>query len=93
MSYTEILIWLQGIDWIREVIGTIAIICGFIAKWQLGNGKKVGWLWGFAGSFFWLIFSARIESPTGFLNNLVFLCLAVRGYRIWTSRGVGETAK
>lgn len=81
MSFTEI-------DWIRESIGALAMICGFLAKWQLGNGKKTGWLWGFAGSLFWLVFCIQIESPTGLLNNLVFLLLAVRGYRLWTKNDV-----
>lgn len=86
MIFTEIHNWLQGVDWILESIGALAVICGFLAKWQLGNGKKTGWLWGFAGSFFWLIFAIKIESPTSSLNNLVFLWLAVRGYRIWTRK-------
>jgi nicotinamide riboside transporter PnuC len=90
MSFTEILTLLQGVDWIREAIGLVAIICGFLSKWQLGNGRKIGWLWGFAGSFAWLVFCVRIESPTGLLNNLVFLWLAVRGYRMWTKHDVGR---
>jgi len=93
MSFTDIWIWLQGVDWLREAIGTTAIFCGFIAKWKIGNGKIQGWVWGFAGSFFWMFFALRIESPTGFLNNLVFLWLAVRGYKLWKKNDVRGAAQ
>jgi hypothetical protein len=89
MIFTEIFNWLQRVDLVLETIGLLAMICGFLAKWQLGNSKKSGWLWGFAGSFFWLAFCLRIESPTGLVNNIVFLLLAVRGYRIWTKNDLG----
>jgi len=89
MSFTEILNWLSGPAGIREFIGLLAMVCGFLAKWELGNGKKSGWLWGFAASFFWLVFCVKIESPTGLINNCVFLLLAVRGYRMWTKNNVG----
>lgn len=75
--------WLISIDWFRELLGFLAIVCGFTAKWKLGYRRIDGWLWGALGTIFWMGFSVRIESPTGFLNNLVFLWLAIRGYRLW----------
>jgi hypothetical protein len=83
MNYTEILNWLAQVDWTREAIGCFAIGCGMIGKWQLGSHNKVGWLWGFAGSLGWLLFAVRIESPTGVINNFVYLLLSVRGYMAW----------
>ena len=83
MSYTEILSWLANVDWIREAIGTTAIACGFVGKWKLGSHKKIGWLWSFIGSFFWLLFAWRIESPTGLINNTLYLYLSWRGYKMW----------
>ncbi len=83
MDFTETLNWLSNVDWIREAIGTTAIACGMVGKWKLGSGKRVGWIWGFIGSFFWLWFAIRIESPTGVINNFVFLLLSIRGYKAW----------
>ena len=79
----EILNWLADVDWVREAIGTVAIVCGIIGKWKLGSNQKIGWVWGFLGTFFWWLFAIRIESPTGFINNAVYLLLSVRGYMVW----------
>jgi hypothetical protein len=83
MNYTEILNWLANVDWLREAIGTTAIACGFVGKWKLGSHKKIGWMWSFIGSFFWLLFAWRIESPTGLINNTLYLYLSWRGYKMW----------
>lgn len=83
MDFTEILNWLANVDWTREVIGCLAIGCGMIGKWKLGSHKQSGWLWGFVGSFFWLLFALRIESPTGLVNNFIYLLLSIRGYYVW----------
>ncbi len=83
MDFTEILNWLATVDWVREAIGCFAIGCGMVGKWKLGSHNKIGWLWSFVGSFGWLLFAVRIESPTGFLNNLVYILLSVRGYMVW----------
>lgn len=83
MDFTEILNWLTQVDWIREAIGCFAIGCGMIGKWKLGSHNKIGWLWSFVGSFGWLLFAWRIESPTGLINNFVYILLSVRGYMVW----------
>lgn len=83
MDFTEILNWLATVDWLREAIGCFAIGCGMIGKWKLGSHKKIGWLWSFVGSIGWLLFALRIESPTGLINNFVYLLLSLRGYYAW----------
>ena len=86
MNYTEVLAWLATVDWFREFVGTVAIVSGMIGKWKLGSGYKSGWVWGFVGSFFWFWFAVRIESPTGLINNIVYLLLSIRGYQLWKQR-------
>jgi hypothetical protein len=79
---------LQEIDWIREALGAAAVLSGFVAKWKMGSLKISGWVWGFACAAFWIAFAVRIESPTALINNLVFMYLAIRGFRLWKQRGV-----
>jgi len=68
---------------LRESIGAIAIVCGVIAKWKLGNRDSKGWIWAIIGGAFWTLFSCLIWSPMALLNNLIYFALSVRGIRLW----------
>ena len=68
---------------VRESIGAIAIICGVLAKWKLGNRDYRGWYWALIGGAFWTIFSYIIGSPISFLNNIIYFVLSIRGLMLW----------
>jgi len=67
----------------QEVIGGIAIVCGVIAKWKLGNRDYRGWYWALVGGSFWTIFSCLVGSPVFFLNNTIYFVLSIRGLMLW----------
>jgi len=71
------------VDYIRECIGLLAVLCGFMCKIQLGDMKRSGWWWGLGAGFCWILFSFLIFSPVSFLNNILYIVLSVRGLYLW----------
>ena len=78
--------WFLLMSWYAESLVFVAMIFSIIAKWQLGNYKKIGWLFNLAAIGLWVIFALEVKCWSCLINNIVFAVLAVRGWVLWTRK-------
>ena len=78
------------IDYIRECIGLLAVLCGFMCKWKIGSMERVGWYWGLCAGSCWIMFSILVLSPVSFMNNLLDIVLSARGLYLWKNIEKGK---
>jgi len=69
-----------GIDW-------FAMVCTFLAIWQIGNKNRIGFVIMMLGNSAWIAIGVLASSQAMILANVVFFLMNGRALIKWSARG------